>query len=47
MSVNVHAQLPEVRRRSSRGGPEMCTICLDVEVVTPMLAALAPDRLAL
>lgn len=37
MSVNVPAQLPQPRRRSSRGGPEMCTISLDVEVVTPIL----------
>lgn len=37
MSVNVPAQLPEPRRRSSRGGPELSTISLDVEVVTAIL----------
>src|SRR6266542_6838983 len=37
MSVNVPAQLPDARQRSSRRGPELCTISLAVEVVTPIL----------
>lgn len=32
--MNAPAQLPEARRRSSRGGPELCTVSLNVEVVT-------------
>jgi CRISPR-associated protein Cmr1 len=44
MSVNVPAQLPEARRRSSRGGRELCTISLDVEVVTPILGGGSQTR---
>lgn len=44
MSVNVPAQLPEVRRRGSRGGPELCTISLDVDVVTPILGGGSQTR---
>jgi hypothetical protein len=44
MNVNVPAQLPEARRRSSRGGRELCTISLDVEVVTPILGGGSQTR---
>jgi CRISPR-associated protein Cmr1 len=44
MSVNVPAQLPEARRRSRRGGPELCTISLAVEVVTPVLGGGSQTR---
>lgn len=44
MSVSVPAQLPEARRRSSRGGPELCTISLDVKVVTPILGGGSQTR---
>jgi CRISPR-associated protein Cmr1 len=44
MSVNVPAQLPEARRRSRRGGPELCTISLAVEVVTPILGGGSQTR---
>lgn len=44
MSVNVPAQLPEARRRSSRGGRELCTISLEVKVVTPILGGGSQTR---
>lgn len=44
MSVNVPTQLPEARRRGSRGGPELGTISLDVEVVTPILGGGSQTR---
>jgi CRISPR-associated protein Cmr1 len=37
MSVKVPTQLPELRRRSRRGGPDLCTISLEIELVTPIL----------
>lgn len=44
MNVNVPARMPEPRRRSSRGGPELCTISVDVEVVTPILGGGSQTR---
>lgn len=44
MSVNVPARLPEPRRQSSRSGPELCTISVDVEVVTPILGGGSQTR---
>lgn len=44
MNVNVPARMPEPRRRSSRGGPDLCTISVDVEVVTAILGGGSQTR---
>jgi CRISPR-associated protein Cmr1 len=44
MSASVPAQLPEARRRSSRGGRELCTISVAIEVATPILGGGSQTR---